>query len=456
MMKKIALLFCLLSLAAASADAQSSRAGRVVGVLAVPAEDPADSLYRASRTSISEGDYRKAAALLKELVDKFPKSDKAGDALYWRAWSLHKLGVERRSKADLDEALTAIDKQQKDYASAVTAADGRTLRTQIRSAQASLGDARAASDVAAESKQISQSRGCSGSRADEETRLAALDGLVSMNTEDAVPILKEVLKQRDPCRIEMRKRAVFLLATKRAPDVTATLLDVARNDPSSEVRGEAVQWMTHSGSEAAVPLLDSVLVSSRDEEVQKRAIFALSQVAGRNPQARQSLMRAVENEKLDDEVRADAIYWLGQGKLIDLDYFKTLFKKTTSREVRDRIVFAVSQTQTAAAATWLQEMARDNAVDVETRKNAIFHLSQRQLIDLDALASIYDQSRGNSEIQEQIIFVYSTRREPAAVDKLIAIAKNDPSVEHRKSALFWLGKKDDPRAKAFIRDLLKS
>jgi hypothetical protein len=58
-------------------------------------------------------------------------------------------------------------------------------------------------------------------------------------------------------------------------------------------------------------------------------------------------------------------------------------------------------------------------------------------------------------MQDQILFIYSTRREPAAVDKLMAIAKSDADIERRKQALFWLGQKNDPRVKQFLRDILK-
>ena len=74
--------------------------------------------------------------------------------------------------------------------------------------------------------------------------------------------------------------------------------------------------------------------------------------------------------------------------------------------------------------------------------------------DLNALAAIYDSAKGEDEIQDQVLFAYSQRREPEAVDKLLAVAKTDPSIERRKQALFWLGQKRDPRVNALIRDLI--
>jgi HEAT repeat protein len=460
-MKKIALLVCGLAVVAGAtrtSDAQRSRmqaAGtqRAGGVLATPVEDPADSLFRIGRNAINDNDYRRAANLFKQIVDKYPRSTKAGDALFWRAYVLHKLGTERRSKSDLDDALQAIEEQQKSYASASTAEDGKVLRSQIRSAQAALGDPAAAGDVATQSRGVAQARTC-GSKSDEETRIAALEGLMNMSAEDAVPILKEVLKQRDACRTELRKRAVWLISQKRGNDVPQTLLEVARNDPSPEVRGDAIFWMSQTRSELAVPLLDSILFTSKDEDVREKAVFSLSQLAGRNERARAALRRAAEDEKMSEEIRGNAIFWLGQANLVDLTYFKTLFNKTTDRELREKIVFAVSQTSGGDATTWLQELARDKKVDMDTRKNAIFHLSQRRAVDLPALISIYDQSKGEDEIQDQVLFALTQRREAAATDKLFDVAKNDPNIDRRKQAMFWLGQKNDPRVKELLREIL--
>jgi HEAT repeat protein len=457
-MRKILFFVCALTTFGAAAEAQrlasGTRTNRAADVVAGPFADPADSLYQLGRQAITAGDYRRAADLLKQVVDKYPKSDKAGDALYWRAWSLNRLGVDRQNKSDLDDALAAIDLLQKAYANSASATDGASLRAQIRSAQANLGDARAAVDVTNGAKTVSQGRGCGGSNADEETRMAALEGLMNMNAADAVPILQDVLKQKDPCRIELRKKAIFLLSQKRGSDVAKTLLDVARTDPSTDVRAEAVFWLSQTRSELAIPMLDSVLFTGGDEEVRKKAIFALSQFS-RDERARASLKRAADDEKMPADIRSDAIFWLGQSNLADLDFFRTLFRKTHDADLRQKIVFAVSQTNRPEAAAWLLDLARDKSFDIDVRKDAVFQLSQRRKIDLDQISLLYDQSKGEPEMQDHILFILSQRSEPASVDKLIAIARSDSDVERRKQALFWLGQKNDPKAKQFIRDLIK-
>jgi HEAT repeat protein len=456
-MKKILFLSIAAAAMAIPAAAQRNRphSGGAAGVLALPAEDPADSLYRIGRQLVTNREYKRAASVFKQIVDDYPKADHAGDALYWRAWSLYQIGRDSKSRGDLDEAYASIERYNNNYGKSSKAAyDATELTTSIRSAQAQLGDAGAASAIASAAGGLRQQKGCGGSQADEETRMAALDGLLAMNSEDAIPILKDVLKQRDPCRVDARKKALFLISQKRGNDVAATLLDVARSDPSTDVRGEAIFWLSQTRSELAIPALDSVLFQSTDEEIRKKAIFALSQQS-RDERARNALKRAAEDTKFPEDLREEAVFWLGQSRIVDLDFFKSLFKKTNSVDLQKKITFTVSQQNSPEAAAWLLDMAKDKTLDVDTRKDAIFWLSQRRQIDIAELRGIYEAARNEPEVQKQVIFVYSQRREAAAVDQLMEIAKSDPKIENRKDALFWLGQKNDPRVKQFIRDLLR-
>lgn len=451
-MKKVLYVTCLIALVGGAAAAQRARAAGAAGIVALPVEDAADSLYLAARAALNDRDYRRASSLFKQVVDKYPKSSRVGDSLYWRAWALYQLGNSNRNKPDLDDALASLDRYNANYGkNAAMASDATDLRVQIRAAQARLGDADAAGEIATASGRLrQQSRSCN--TADDEMRAAALQGLLSMNSDDAVPILKDVLKQRDPCREQLRKQAVWMIAQKRGADVVSALLDVARSDPSSDVRGDAIFWLSSARSAEAIPALDSILTSSRDDEIRKKAIFSLSQQ--RDDRARQALKRAAENENLSEELRGEAVFWLGESHVADLDYFKTLFRKTRNADIRSKIVQAVSNSQSPEAGSWLLDVARDKSFDIDTRKNAIFWASQRRALDFDQLSGIYEQARGDEEMQKQVIFILSQRREPAAVDKLMAIAKGDSDIEMRKQALFWLGQKNDPRVRQFIRDLI--
>ncbi len=352
-MRKTLMVVCRLVTLATAAGAQPARP-------AGGARDTAasDSLFRSARALLDDRQYRRAARAFASLAELYPSTARAGDALYWQAWGLYQLGKDNGSKTDLGQALDVLSQYNSNYGKNTQMANDATeLYAQIRALQAKLGDANAATDIATQAGTLRQAAGCTGSRADDEMRMAALDGLMSMNSQDAIPILEAVLKQRDPCRAELRKRAVFMIAQKRGSSVVPTLLDVARTDPSTDVRGDAIFWLGSSQAEAAIPALDSIIFQSKDDEVRKKAIFALSQQ--RRDVARQTLQRVAQDEKIPEDVRGDAIFWLGQNGIADLEFFKTLFKSTKSTELRSKILNGVATGRSPGASAWLLDIARD-------------------------------------------------------------------------------------------------
>ena len=66
---------------------------------------------------------------------------------------------------------------------------------------------------------------------------------------------------------------------------------------------------------------------------------------------------------------------------------------------------------------------------------------------------MYDQLP-DGELREQMIFVLAQSSEPAALDKLISIAKSDKNADSRKKALFWLGQSNEPRAMKALTEVI--
>src|SRR5437763_16767728 len=52
-----------------------------------PYAEPADSIYRLAQAALNENDYRRAAQLFQTVVDRYPDSDFAMEALYWKAYA---------------------------------------------------------------------------------------------------------------------------------------------------------------------------------------------------------------------------------------------------------------------------------------------------------------------------------------------------------------------------------
>jgi len=103
----------------------------------------------------------------------------------------------------------------------------------------------------------------------------------------------------------------------------------------------------------------------------------------------------------------------------------------------------------------LLAMAKDPAVPLEARRQAVFWVSEAAgeaaTRGLDSLAG----DRGSDEeIRKQAIFALSQRPTDESVPVLIRIAKTNPDPELRRTALFWLGQSEDPRVLALFEELL--
>ncbi|MDB4913197.1 MAG: hypothetical protein JWM95_841 [Gemmatimonadetes bacterium] len=412
--------------------------------------DPADSLYRVAREALNRNQLTRAAELFADIGRKYPKSAYVADALYYRAFALYRMGGED----DLRQALTSLNTQLSRYPKANTAGDAEELRVRIRGALAKRGDAESAALV---SEAAQDSTPCARGAVrddDNDVRVAAMNALLQMDSESAMPIIKQVLQKRDGCTAVLRKKAVFLLSQKRSSETESVLSDVIRNDPSRQVREDAVFWMGQIHSDRAAALLEDIATSSPDIALREKAIFSLSQ---QNSARSAALMRRVaESDDTPRRVRENAIFQLGQHRSTEnAEYLRSLFAKLGrgNEDLRKNVLFSLSQMRGVGNEKWLVNVALDGSQSVEVRKQALWTAGQAGASSTD-LIGIYDRIT-DAPVKEQLIWVLSEAREKAASDKLVEIATRDKDPEMRKKALFWLGQKNDPRVKQIILDILK-
>lgn len=289
----------------------------------------------------------------------------------------------------------------------------------------------------------------------DDERIAALNALMQMNSEQALPVLRRVLERRDRCSEFLRRKAVFIVSQRRNNEAADILLWVVRNDPDRATRSEAVFWLSQTDSERAVEVLEEILLKDApDEELQKRAIFALSQT--RSPRASTILRDFVRRRDVEVELRGEAIFWLGQNNRGgNSEFLRELFPTLDNDELREKVLFSVAQRRNPENARWLLDVAKDARHTPAIRKNALFWASQSGGATVADLGAIYDASKNDRELREQVIFALSQRRnDTAAVDKLLAIARTEEDRELRRNALFWLGQSRDPRAAAALEEII--
>ena len=406
--------------------------------------DSADSLYRVARKALNDGDYRRAATLFRRIAESYPNSRYAGDALYWQAFSLYRHG----GSGDLHGALDALDAQRARYPSAATHGDAAALAARINGVLAQHGDPAAGQHVALSAD--SAVHGCPNE--DDDMRVAALNALMQMDSQEALPVLRKVLARRDACSKALRDKAVFIVAQKEGDESADILLGVARDDPSSEVRQNAVFWLGQVSGERSVALLDSILMSTKDEDLQDKAIFALSQHGG--DRAGKILRDLVTSPTTSDDEKSRAIFALGhyRGEPADFAYLRDVFPTLHNEDLQSQVIQSMAQSDDPQNRRWLLGVAEDPHQDIEARKKALFWAGQGGVPIAD-LSTMYDHMTDDA-LKEQVIFVLSQRDERAATDKLLDIARHDHNVELRKKAIFWLGQRDDPRVRKLLEELI--
>jgi HEAT repeat protein len=463
------------------------------------AADPGDSLYRVARESLNKGDYRKSADLFRKLYTKYPKSTYAGDACYWQAFALYRIG----GTSDLRVALAALDLQRTKYPTAATRGDAESLGARIQGELARRGDADAAEAVAASAAAVAgppapaaAAAGVAGARAaaaprapatpvaaagpkgpgsvrvptvapiapvagvagfggcqdeDDDARVAALNALMMMDAARAQPILQKVLARRDSGSVCLRQKAVFILAQENTPQTAELLLNTARTDPSQEVRGEAVFWLSQVGGPQALAALDSILRTPGNEEIRSKALFALSQLD--SPEARRSLRAFAGGTGVPPDLQKQAIFFLSQSATADdAQFLRALYPKLTDTDVKESLLFALSQQPSPENQKWLLQIAGDPGQPVDLRKQALFAASQSG-VSVTEFITLYDKST-DEEMKQQIIFVLSQSQSQAATDKLFQIARSEPNPTLRKQAIFWLSQSNDPRAAKLLEDIV--
>ena len=427
----------------------------------------ADSVLRAARRVMDDGDYREAAQLFARIAERYPRTTQASDALYYRAYSLFRAG----GSSSLTSALEALGELSRLYpSSAANRGDAGPLRIRICGELAKRGDEACTREVVNTATSTSTStststtttRGGSSSQSssqscpsvddDNDERIMALNALMNMNSESAVPILEKVLARRDDCSKGLRKKAVFLISQKRGADVVDILIKVAREDPSPDVREDAVFWLSNVRDPRVIDLLAEMAANGNDPAIQDKAIFSLSNT--RSERASQILRDIAQKDGGRKGAREQAIFWLGNRRdAASVEFLRGLYSRLPDKDLKERVLFSVANQRGTDSGAWLIGIATDERESMELRKQALFHAGNQRAASLGDITALYDKVK-DKEMKEQVIFVLSQNRAEASVDKLMDIARRDTDRELRSKAIFWLGQSRDPRVIKFLEELI--
>ncbi|HEY8165752.1 MAG TPA: HEAT repeat domain-containing protein [Gemmatimonadaceae bacterium] len=136
------------------------------------------------------------------------------------------------------------------------------------------------------------------------------------------------------------------------------------------------------------------------------------------------------------------------------DYLMAIAQSDAGKTSHEAI-FPLTLADSVVVWPGLVRLAKNSSLSGETRKQAVFWLSQIAGEEVTSnLANIVREDTIDREIRKQAVFALSQRR-GEAVDALIRIARTNRDPEVRKTAMFWLGQTNDPRAIALFEEILK-
>ena len=410
--------------------------------------DPADSLYRVAREALNRGDYRRAAQLFNDLTQRYPNSAYAYVSAYYEAFSRYRIGTTEELKA-ADRALQGIQDRSAPRSNGWGGdTDVNGLRTRIRGALAMRGDSGAA-DMLEQTARAATS--CD--QEDLMVRVEALNALSQMDAAAAMPILRNVLERRDECLVELRRRAVFMLARRGDAEASSLLINTAKNDPNVGVRADAISYLPRMPGDGGLAALEDILRGSDDERIQRAAVRAI--MTSDNPRARGSLRGLLERRDASETLRLQVLeaYSRERSTPDDAAYLRWLYPRSDSERMKNAIIGALARIGGKDNQDWLAALVRNSNESPQLRSAALQRLS-RSDISVTDLGRMYDAADSRS-MREQLISALAGRKEPEATDKLIDIAKNSTDFDMRRLAINYLSRKNDPRATKLLMELIE-
>jgi HEAT repeat protein len=408
-------------------------------------QDPADSLYRQAQQAMSRGDYRRAAGLFKDLPAKHPNSVYASDALYWQAFSLYRIG----GTSELQEALAVLDARKNKYPA------GRNVRGDADPALATriagVLSARGMGSNELVKRALTEGSGTCDNE-DQSVRAEALSALRQTDPDEALAQSKKILGRKDECSVQLRRSALWLIANKKDAAATATLVSVAKNDPSMDLRADATSFLGSMGGDDALAALEE-LMKSDDERVQRAAVRALTTHS--SPRARLAMRALIENNGANEQLRITAVdaYNNDRATLDDATWLRSVYPKIESPRIKARIVSTVSRVGGEQNDQWLMSLAKNEDESVDVRQNALNYVART--VDIATLNKFYDGVSARP-LREEIIRTLGDRKEPEATDKLFEIARSGTDPQVRRSAINTLTRKaaKDPRTNKLLMDII--
>jgi hypothetical protein len=366
-----------------------------------------DGAYSSGTRALEGRRYTEALEYFNQIAAR--GGNRADGALYWKAYSLIRLGR-------ADEARAALVELRKAHPQSRWLDDAKALEVE------------AGKPVTPESE------------SDEELKLIALNGLMQSDPDRAFPLLESLLKSAQPPRI--KRNAVYVLAQSNSPKAQALLEQVAKGQGNPDLQLSAIRYLGEKRRQGnSNPVLQEIYKSSNDANV-KRAVLSAYE-AGRD---KDRLLEIARTEK-DPDLRLHAIRMLGSNQAAQQELWQ-LYQAETSPEVKQRILESIPSTGNIDK---LLEIAKTEK-DPKLRRYALNNLGNtRAATTGDALVQVYTAEQ-DQDVKRTIISVLASQKN---VKQLIQCARSEKDARMQQRILEHLVNMKTPEASDYLMEIIK-
>jgi hypothetical protein len=220
--------------------------------------------------------------------------------------------------------------------------------------------------------------------------------------------------------------------------------------------GVSFEWLTGVQAEESAALLGKMAAGAAAFGEDRRRLLDESLVAlsmHATPKATEVLASLATDSNA--HLREKAAFWLGAQRGHDgLVALRRLLGSEQDSKLREKLAFDLSINSDPGAVGDLIELAKtDN--DSRVRSQALFWLAQKA--GKKAVGALHEaiENDPDLEVKKKAVFALSQLPKDESVPQLVHVADTNRNFTIRKEAIFWLGQSNDPRALAYIEQVLK-
>jgi len=405
------------------------------------ADQVADHKMQEARAALNQARYEQAAQLLEEVYDLERENLAAGNALYWQAFARYKMN----RTTDLKVAVELLRLQQEEYAASETAAEGETLLARLYGELAERGEVQGVREIHELSDDEAQR---------EATRVAALEALMRMDPEKALPILEKILSGEKKVSEEMRRHSVFILCRMDDPRTESMLIDMMNKTDDPEMLSELVMCLSMKESDQALDAIVELFKRVDDPQVHEAAMFAIGRHGG--DRAFEMLAAIVRDPTKNSEMRQKALFGITHSDRDEqmVALAMEILKTDKNRDMLHAALFALARSDSKVPDQVFMDLINNPQADEDLRTQALFFAAERGDLDMEFLRQVYAKAESRDMKLQVCHAITRMDDQEAALDALIEIIRIEDDPDIKQEAVFWVSRFDNERAAEFLLEVI--